>query len=215
MAKKDTAAPQLANITLEQLQALNLDHLHAIVNAEGGVIYVPDHVSAPLVAAGLVEVDNTNVDGNGHLLTRATAAGTEHLIAFGGEGAPVIPVVTKPQFAIDDAVPLPVSEKKTRAPRGSIYPFDALTIAEGAKFGQSFFVPNTAEKPDAAKALASTISSANARYAEVVPGEMTTNRKGREVPKTRQLRRFIVRSVTETHDGVEVKGARVWRVAVE
>lgn len=214
MAKKDTNAAPTATVTLAQLHALNIDHLHAIVNAQGGVIYVPDHVSGPLAAAGLVETDPTNVDANGHVLTRATPAGTEHLIAFGSDtgGAQLaIPVVTKPQFTIDDAIPLPVSEKKTRAPRGSIYPFEQLALADGAKFGQSFFVPNSAEKPDAAKALASTISSANARYAELVPGQTQINRKGREVPATRQLRRFIVRSVEENG----VKGARVWRVAVE
>lgn len=209
--EKKTQAPT-ASVTLEQLHALNIDHLHAIVNAEGGVIYVPDHVSSPFVAAGLVEIDANNVDGNGHILTRATPAGQEHLIAFGSEGK-AIPIVTnvKPTFTIDDAVPLPVSEKRTRAPRGSIYPFDQLGLADGAKFGQSFFVPNTEAKPDAAKALASTISSANARYAEVVAGQTMINRKGREVPATRQLRRFIVRSVEENG----VKGARVWRVAVE
>lgn len=216
MAKAKETGAASAALTLEQLKSLNLEHLGAIVNAEGGTIYVPGEVSAPLLAAGLVEIDSSNVNENGHILTRATPAGAEHLIAFSEDtgstaGAGAAPAV-KPTFVIDDAVPLPAGRAKlTRAPRASIYPFDALGIADGAPFGQSFFVPDSADKPNAAKALASTVSSANARYAEEVPGETVKNRKGNDVPKTRQLRRFIVRPVEENG----VKGARVWRVAVE
>ena len=80
-----------------------------------------------------------------------------------------------------------------------MYPFDALNVR------QSFFVPNTEDKPNAAKSLASTVSSATARYAEVVEGQFKTNKKGEQVPVTRETRKFVVRSV----EG----GARVWRTA--
>jgi hypothetical protein len=72
------------------------------------------------------------------------------------------------------------------------------------EIGQSFFVPNTADKPNAAKSMATTISGANARYSEVIPGEFKTNRKGATVPKTKPVKKFESRPV----DG----GCRVWRI---
>jgi hypothetical protein len=67
--------------------------------------------------------------------------------------------------------------------------------------GQSFFVDKSA------KNLASTVSSANARFAEEIAGETRVDRKGNTVPKTKQTRSFIVRSVEENG----VKGSRIWR----
>ena len=100
-------------------------------------------------------------------------------------------------FAIEDGFAVPTASGRGRG--GNTYPFDALNV------GQSFFVPNSEDKPNAAKSLASTVSSATARYAEVVEGQFKTNKKGEQVPVTRDTRKFIVRSV----EG----GARVWRTA--
>jgi hypothetical protein len=100
-------------------------------------------------------------------------------------------------FAIEDSVPLPAVSGRGRGRGGNTYPFASLAV------GQSFFVPNTTERPKAAKSLASTVSSANARYAVVVEGQFKTNRKGEQVPVTRNTRTFVVRAV----EG----GARIWR----
>lgn len=112
---------------------------------------------------------------------------------------------SKSMFKIESNIAVPKASKRTRA---SAYPFDELEV------GQSFFVPATAERPDPAKTMGSTVNGANARFSEEIPGETRTNRKGNVVPATRQLREFIVRPVTEDVDGVEVKGARVWRIEV-
>ena len=105
-------------------------------------------------------------------------------------------------FQIEDNVPVPAISGRGRG--GNVYPFEGLAV------GQSFFVPNSESKPNAAKSLASTVSSATARYA--VPaedGSTKTNKKGEVVPVLVETRKFVVRSVEE--DGV--KGARVWRTA--
>lgn len=102
------------------------------------------------------------------------------------------PVATS--FAVEDNVPMPTGSGRG----GNVYPFDALEV------GQSFFVPNSDEKPNAAKSLASTVSSATSRYA--VPSEdgaTKINKKGETVPVMVKTRKFVVRSV----EG----GARVWR----
>lgn len=103
---------------------------------------------------------------------------------------------------IEDNVPVPAISGRGRG--CNVYPFDQLEV------GQSFFVANDESKPNAAKSLASTVSSAAARYA--VPaedGSTKTNKKGEVVPVMVKTRMFVVRRVEE--DGV--KGARVWRTA--
>ena len=111
----------------------------------------------------------------------------------------------KPMFQIQSNVEVPKATKRTRT---SAYPFDQLEI------GQSFFVPATAERPDPAKTMGSTVSAANERHSEVVEGQFKVNRKGNEVPVTRPLRQFIVRGIEDGaawgHEGV--KGAAVWRI---
>ena len=105
-------------------------------------------------------------------------------------------------FQIENDVPVPAISGRGRG--GNVYPFDQLEV------GQSFFVANSESKPNAAKSLASTVSSATARYA--VPaedGSTKTNKKSEVVPVLVETRKFVVRSVEE--DGV--KGARVWRTA--
>ena len=107
-------------------------------------------------------------------------------------------------FQIENDVPVPAISGRGRGRGGNVYPFDQLEV------GQSFFVANSESKPNAAKSLASTVSSATARYA--VPaedGSTKTNKKGEVVPVMVETRKFVVRSVEE--DGV--KGARVWRTA--
>lgn len=173
--------------------AAKLD-MAAIVSAtnSGSFVYTSPEAHASALADGLVEVNPSMSNDAGELATRATEKGIASM------NAPA----AKPSFAIEDNVPLtPVSG---RGRTGETYPFDLLQV------GQSFFVPNPEGKVDkegkpvlAAKSLASTVSSATRRYAEEIPGETRTNRKGETVPALRETRKFVLRAV----EG----GARVWR----
>ena len=175
----------------------------------GGFTYTIPLQHSSLVKEGLVEVNPAVTDPNGKGIgTRATQAGIELVQAYEAEQATIEPTdtpegwvapadapATTPaktgKFVIEDAVPMP---KIKRVGGGNnLYPFDVLEV------GQSFFVGKEA------KSLASTVANANLRYSEVIPGETRINRKGVEVPKTTQTRKFEVRAV----DG----GARIWRTA--
>lgn len=80
----------------------------------------------------------------------------------------------------DDNVPVPAPR---RGGRGSgVYGFEFMNV------GQSFYIAATADNPNPAKRIASTVSSATKRHAP---------------------RKFLVRSVTPEND--IGKGARVWR----
>lgn len=180
----------------------------AIKASEQGYIFAKSEAVAPFVAAGLVETNETIVDSEGGIAVRLaqvansgegesaqaeTATQTQTETAEPGKTEKV-----KTMFQIEDSVPVPAISGRGRG--GTTYPFEQLAV------GQSFFVPNSEDKPNAAKSLASTVSSATARYA--VPsadGATKTNKKGETVPVMVETRKFIVRSV----EG----GARVWRTA--
>lgn len=188
--------------------------LAEIVAAGANGMFVPESVYAPLVEAGLVEINPGMTDENGNVATRATQKGVESLdsaatvadnatseatsaTAATGETQKV-----KTMFKIEDSIPVPTISGRGRG--GNVYPFDQLEV------GQSFFVANSEDKPNAAKSLASTVSSATARYAVASEdGATKTNKKGEVVPVMVETRKFVVRSVEENG----VKGARVWRTA--
>ena len=186
-----------------------------IVAAGANGMFVPESVYAPLVEAGLVEINPSMTDDNGNVATRATQAGIESIDSADAADAADKPTAetaetaetgktekVKSMFKIENEVPVPAISGRGRG--GNVYPFDQLAV------GQSFFVPNSESKPNAAKSLASTVSSATARYA--VPAEdgaTKTNKKGEVVPVLVETRKFVVRSVEENG----VKGARVWRTA--
>ena len=207
MTTKKSAAKKTAEIA-------TVIGLAEIVAAGANGMFVPKSVYAPLVEAGLVEINPAMVNEAGEIATRATQAGIESL----DSGAIVVDNATteansetaatgktekvKTMFQIENDVPVPAISGRGRG--GNVYPFELLAV------DQSFFVPNSESKPNAAKSLASTVSSATARYA--VPaedGSTKTNKKGEVVPVMVETRKFVVRSVEE--DGV--KGARVWRTA--
>lgn len=147
-----------------------------------------------------VEVNEALKNDKGEVAVRATEAG----VAMVNAPVSTAPAATgTPKFAIDSDVQMPAASARGRI--ATTYPFDDLNV------GQSFFVPNDAGKPDAAKSLASTVSSANNRYSEEIPGETTKNRRtGAMQPAKKYLRRFVVRPVDETAQG-RGPGARVWR----
>ena len=207
MTTKKSAAKKTAEIA-------TVISLAEIVAAGANGLFTPAAVHGPLVEAGLVAINPAMVNEAGEIATRATQAGIESL----DSGAIVVDNATteansetaatgktekvKSMFKIENEVPVPAISGRGRG--GNVYPFEVLAV------GQSFFVPNSESKPNAAKSLASTVSSATARYA--VPaedGSTKTNKKGEVVPVLVETRKFVVRSVEE--DGV--KGARVWRTA--
>ncbi len=188
--------------------------LAEIVAAGANGMFAPESVYAPLVEAGLVEINPGMTDENGEIATRATQAGIESLdsaatVAYNATSeATSATAVTgktekaKTMFKIEDAIPVPTISGRGRG--GNVYPFDQLEV------GQSFFVANSESKPNAAKSLASTVSGATARYAVASEdGATKTNKKGKVVPVMVETRKFVVRSVEENG----VKGARVWRTA--
>ena len=211
MATKKSAAKKTAEIATPI-------GLVEIVSAGANGMFVPESVYAPLVEAGLVEINPSMTDDNGNVATRATQAGIESIdsadaadaaetaekardtAADAAETGKIEKVKT--MFKIEDSIPVPTISGRGRG--GNVYPFKQLEV------GQSFFVANSESKPNAAKSLASTVSSATARYA--VPAEdglAKTNKKGEVVPVMVETRKFVVRSVEENG----VKGARVWRTA--
>jgi hypothetical protein len=109
-----------------------------------------------------------------------------------------IPAATRRVFAVESGIEIPDGRQGGRA--GETYPFGQLEI------GQSFMVPADEKRPNPVKDFASTVSSANGRYAVPHPdGTMRKNRKGADVPVMVETRKFVIRAV--------VGGARVWRTA--
>ena len=186
----------------------------------GGAVHTPVEVHGPLAADGLVEINAamTNADG---IATRATTAGIEAVDnANANKAAAAAP---KPSFVLEKAA-LPAISGRGRASGETLYPFDQMEP------GDSFFVPNDPTKLakdgsplNASATLASTVSAATKRYAEVVPGETRTikgkdGKPDREVPKTVETRKYVVRSRTAAAEAAEgfnhgKDGARVYRTA--
>lgn len=179
--------------------------LAAIVKATlaGTVIYTHPMTHVLFVEKGLVEINPEMLDAAKNVATRATQAGID---AYNAEVAAKQAKSEKVEFVIA-TVAAPAAS--ARSGRETIYPFDKLEV------GQSFFVANTAERPAAAKSLASTVSSANNRFAVPAPdGSTRTNVKGETVPVMVKTRTFIVRDVDgEPWGQAGVKGAGIWRTA--
>ena len=169
--------------------------------AEKGFGYAAEADCAELAKCGLVEV-NTSIalDENGRFAVRCTAAGFEIVNSLGSESS-------EPEFPVASGVDMPVVARHIPR-RTSKYPFDQLEV------GQSFFIAATEEIPNPMRSYASSVTGANKRYAEEVPGETRVNRKGNTVPLTRQTREFSMRRVTDGAPWGQAgaTGVAVWRV---
>jgi hypothetical protein len=140
---------------------------------------------AKLVKDGLVETNAEIRDGD-KIAARATTKGIEVNTTETGSSNNGGGAATTSSFAIDDGITMPPSRGGRNR---SVYPFDALTV------GQSFHVPASEAKPNPAKSLASTVSSANKRNAKEGGSGF----------------KFEVRSVDASDP--RGAGARVWRIA--
>lgn len=207
-ARKSASRKTAPAVAVAQAGEAKLEEIvEATLDASRGFLYTSASIHAPLVEAGLVEVNETIVNEAGEFATRATEKGVSSVSKDQNcEAVEACEIATatvgNKGFALDAGVPLPTIRRGGRG--GEVYPFDEMQV------GQSFFVPSSESKPNPAKSLASTVSSATARYA--VPaedGSTKANRKGEAVPVMVEVRKFVVRSVEE--DGVS--GARVWRIA--
>lgn len=216
------SAPAAAQVDTQSV----LDAVLAATRSEQAFGYFPkDAALAALVQAGQVEVRDDITDAAGNVAARITDAYMATLTALppvaaapapvAPPQAPFAPPAATPaapaaapvasSFKIVSAVPMPAAKRFGKA---SVYPFDALVV------GQAFFVPATKERDNPAKSMASTVNSANARYAvsDGFEADGTT-------PKFKNTRKFTLRRV---HDGKEagfgdeyagVAGAGVWRTA--
>jgi len=188
--------------------------LTAIVAAGANGTFTSPEAHDELVKNGFVEVNPGLTNEAGEIATRATQAGVDKVAEQTSteeqpaddeveEEAPAVEKETSNAsggFKIESGIEMPSVLGRGRG--GNVYPFDQLEI------GQSFFVPNSEDKPNASKSLASTVSSATARYSvEAEDGSTKLNKRGEVVPVMIEVRKFIVRSVEESG----VKGARVWR----
>lgn len=170
-----------------------------------------------LESLGLVEVNESLMDANGDIATRATQKGIEEYqksLATHDENS-VESVSTVKQdseaeqpkqteqpketkkmaFTIDTDVALPKIVRGRAAE--AKYPFDEMEV------GHSFFVGATEDRQEPWKSLASVVSSANKRYEQEIPGETRVNKKGNTVAATVETRKYVIRKV----EG----GARIFR----
>lgn len=243
-AQKKAAAAKAA--AAQAQPAINTDLVKAIgeaMKSPAQCLFVPFDVSKPLVDAGLAIINVDYKDGAGNIATRLTDAGVaktnEAPPAWGNAPVtaqpgtlPAGPAIVGSSFKLDTGIVVPVAKRgfgeKGGQGRKSIYPFADMEI------GHSFFVAPTAEIPEPAKTLGSTVSSATLRYAKPVfnpdgtpkmtetmiaqrdaEGNIMTDGTGKilrqkaQVQEKEQTRKFVIRAIEENG----VKGARIWRTA--
>lgn len=217
------------------LASLNLALLASVVAAGDNGMFLSVADSTPFTShtPPLMEVNSDLKDAAGNLATRATDAGkaysAEHPASEANAAAPV--AKTKPVFKIVTAK-LPEIKRGHSGAATSIYPFDDLPAAtknaEGEIIAPSFFIPATDERPDPAKKLASTVSSATRRWAVVgTPPKKIVQRVPEDAPEGSPkvpveidnmvpTRQFVIRA---EEDGAlwgdeykGVKGAAVYRI---
>lgn len=229
------SAPAAAARAAVTLTGVSL--LAAIAASENGYMMLTQAEGQDIVNEGFAVVDTSIVEGD-TAAVRLTEAGTAKLAETKDNGgnpeatAGTAPAAdaTKASYDIDDGVPMPTGT--VRRGREGGYPFDKLEI------GQSFHVAKTAENPDPAARLASSVSGARVKYSEEIPGETETvtvktykrgpdgkgyakDADGKRIvesettetrPKTKLTRDFVCKSVGA--DDPKGEGARVWRVAL-
>lgn len=178
--------------------------LVAIVAAGAAGTFFPENKIKKLAEANLVEFNPEVTNENG-IAVRATEAGVAAVQEQSNEDGEAS---KQDAVVIAKAIPMPEAKRGPSA-GNSKYPFDTM------ENGDSFFIPATEETPEPAKKRASTVTSANARYAHPCPeGRTKTNRAGDEVPVMVYDRKFAIRPM---EDGAAwgfpgVAGAGVWRI---
>jgi hypothetical protein len=162
---------------------MNIEKLKEIVanDAAGTPSYVSADVGKPLVDAGLIEVNTSLVNpaNAAEVACRSTDAGKAKA------AAPVEAPKSAGNYAIITGAALPPPKKRGNSSGSGAptkYPFADLPV------GGSFFSANTEHaKGDAVKALGSTVSAQNDKYAEPT-GEMKTVTRAVRDPQTKKAK---------------------------
>jgi hypothetical protein len=196
--------------------------------ASNDFLYVAPAYAGPIAAAGLIEVNPEMVEeGTGNHAARITDEGRAYIAANGSATgtAPAEVAGSASSFEIEDDVPMVAASKGGRSNK---YPFDDLpapeydTTAKRWKF-RSFHVAATDDNKDPANNLASTVSAATDRFAELAfntdgtPVMTERRQKNKETGEFEKVptqaknktRVFTVRAVGATDPKGE--GARVYR----
>lgn len=211
-AAATAAAPALSGLSavLASIYAAQATAGHAMLTEAEG---------REAVEQGFAELVEGVIDGD-KAGVRLTEAGMARVMAEAGQnqgsdtqagsaGNDTVSGGASGGFVIEDYVP---TAQARRGGRGNtIYPFDSLNV------NQSFHVPATAENPNPAKSLASTVSSATARYAEVIPGEFETvtlpvYQTGPDGKKTKDANGNWIKTGEKTETRPKVKKTRIFSV---
>lgn len=242
---KGDAAPQTAKLS-DGLDAAGI--LAEVAASENGEVLMTQEQAAAGIAAGHLEVDTSRAaDGYapvklseaGFAAFQASEHGDANRPAGSTDAAGTRNVTTPPAggYVVESGVAPPAGASASRGRSGG-YPFEALNIADGAEYGDSFHVPKTTENPDPAARLASSVTGARIKYAEetgqteevtvidyqrVEGGKafakdaegkrIKTGERKETRPVTRLTRDFMVKEVGA--DDPKGPGARVWRIAVK
>lgn len=203
--------------------ALNLIILAAVVAATqaNSFTYLSDDDAKPLLEKGFVEQNPSPdaLNAANERQTRATAAGIEYSQknpAPAASSASATAAKEKPVFGMA-VVEIP-DIKRGGGEKPSVYPFDELGVKGDGK-PNSFFVPATLERPEPAKALASTVSGATRRHAQQSTSQpmktVKTKNGDKEVPNMIPTRKFVIRAVEDGAPWGEqfkgVAGAAIYR----
>lgn len=143
-------------------------YLKKIVDATkaGTAIYVGQVMGSPMVAAGLIEINTavTNPADPTEVLCRSTPAADAYLAANPDTATTSAAPATKHTYEIITNAALPPAKKRGNTSGSGAptkYPFADLPV------NGTFFSANTEHKNgDAVKALGSTVSAQNDKYAE-------------------------------------------------
>lgn len=202
---------------------INIGLLTALVaaTAAGSFMYISPADGNPMVGYNppLIEVDTNNLDKDNNAAARALQPAANDFLAANASGnsAPAVAASngagsateSKPMFAIIQNAILPAAKPRGGFGSGAptIYPFADLEV------GGSFFVANTdVSKGDAVKTLGSTVSSANARYAEET-GEMKKGKRAKKDENGEVVLDAEGKRVMETVDVPVLKYNRRFRIA--
>lgn len=189
-----------------------LEALAFIVNATnsasaGGTLPVDIAKAMHKAEPSFIVIKEDVPSAPGTVFVYATSAGIAASGAPAQSAPPATPGAPKTEFQLDKGIVMP--ESKRGGIKGDTYPFASMELND------SFFVAATDAKPNPAKGLASTVSSANKRFASVYPLTVGKDKKPHEKagqPTGQDGRKFAVRARTVA-DGEKVNGARVWRIA--
>jgi hypothetical protein len=213
MAKTHETAPARTPV-----EARGKELLALIAGAPEGVLMLTQAEALDAINAGFAVVDTAKTEGDAAAVS-LTDAGKATLASTGA---------VKTKFEIDDNIPLPTAVAGNRRGRVAMYPFANLEV------GQSFHVAKSAENPEPATRLASSVTGARLQFSvdtgetEDVAVKVYEKDAEGKIVKDAEGKRIVASTSTETRpaktltrdfkvaavDASDPKGegARVWRI---